>query len=103
MNPAMKKGRQAISWAITLVTIIFWAIPVAFVTSISNVSSLCERASWLAWLCTLPTPVNGILQGALPPIALAILFALLPVFLRALSKFEGVPLHSLVERSLQRR
>ncbi|KAK9898454.1 DUF221-domain-containing protein [Cystobasidium minutum MCA 4210] len=103
VKAADNKIRKIISWAITIVTIIFWAIPVAFVSSISNVSKLCSTVSWLSWLCTLPTPINGIIQGALPPIAFAILFMLLPIFLRKLSQFEGTPLHSLIERSLQKR
>lgn len=82
VKAADQKIRSIISWAITIVTIIFWwvapahlsicmqrlrltftflphrAIPVAFVSAISNVSRLCSTVSWLAWLCTLPTPVN---------------------------------------------
>lgn len=80
----------------------------AFVGLISNVSALCEQASWLAWLCTLPVrassrslpasrrpsseltlsfsaAINGIIQGSLPPIALAVLFLLLPIVLRRAS------------------
>ena len=80
------------------------------------VSYLCEKASWLAWLCKLPAPVNGIsasvallpaltstVQGVLPPAALAGLFILLPIVLRLFAKFEGIPLNSAIERSLMTR
>ena len=79
-------------------------------------SYLCEKASWLAWLCKLPAPVNGIsawrlssaaltsaVQGVLPPAALAVLFMLLPIVLRLFAKFEGIPLNSAIERSLMTR
>ncbi|KAH8926797.1 DUF221-domain-containing protein [Atractiella rhizophila] len=103
INPYQQKVRAAISWALTLGLIIFWAFPVAFVGLISNVSYLCLKASWLRWLCTLPVPINGIIQGVLPPVALAILFMLLPIVLRLFAKFEGIPLQSLVELSLMKR
>lgn len=86
----------------------------AFVGLISNVSALCQQASWLAWLCTLPVrasptlspslplllasheptllplaAINGIIQGSLPPIALAVLFILLPIVLRRASPFPA--------------
>ncbi|KAK9898455.1 DUF221-domain-containing protein [Cystobasidium minutum MCA 4210] len=103
VKPASNKIRKLISWTLTVLTIVFWAIPVTFVSAISNVSKLCTTVSWLSWLCDLGTPLNGIIQGALPPIAFAILFMLLPIFLRKLSQFEGTPLKSFVERSLQKR
>lgn len=69
-----------------------------------------------------PSPVSGIIQGVLPPAALAVLMMLLPIILRCesfrpvLSKFfvdpkllsldaaifEGIPLNSIVELSLMK-
>ena len=103
INPYQARVRYWISWAATLGLIILWAFPVAFVGLISNVSYLCSVASWLEWLCALPSPVNGIIQGALPPIALAILFILVPIFFRLLAQFEGVPLRTEIELSLMTR
>jgi hypothetical protein len=121
INPYSAGLRKLISYAVTCAVIIFWSIPTAFVTSISNVSNLCASVSWLGWLCTLRSPLNvslaqhirtyantmsstqGIIQGLLPPLALMLLFLLLPPFLRFLAVFEGVPLRSRVEHSLQQR
>lgn len=103
INPFQAKARFAISWAITIGLIILWAFPVAFVSLISNVSYLCVEVSWLAWLCTLPGPVNGIIQGILPPVALAVLFMLVPIIFRLLATFEGIPMRQLVELSLMKR
>lgn len=89
MNPYQRKVRTIISWALTIGLIIVWAIPVAFVGVVSNVDALCEEASWLAWICTLPAPALGIIKGVLPPALLAILFILLPIVLRLWIKLQG--------------
>ncbi|GAA5981751.1 hypothetical protein JCM10908_004590 [Rhodotorula pacifica] len=103
INPYQQRARYAISWAATIGLIITWSIPVAFVSAISNVSSLCVSVSWMRWLCNLPVPVNGIIQGALPPAALAVLFMLVPIILRLLGRFEGIPLRTGIELSLMTR
>lgn len=86
---AQRKVATAISWALTIGLIIVWAVPVAFVGVLSNVDELCLKASWLAWLCRLPSPVLGIIRGVLPPVLLAVLFMLLPIVLRIFVKSQG--------------
>jgi len=103
LNPYEKRIRMAISYAATAALIIFWSIPVAFVGIISNIEGLCHRESWLAWLCTIPSPVIGIIQGILPPVLLAVLMMLLPIVLRLLGRFEGIPTHTGLELSLMTR
>lgn len=103
MNPYQARVRKAISWAATLALIIFWSVPVAFVGVVSNVHSLCETASWLAWICKLPGVVVGIISGILPPLLLAVLMLLLPIVLRLFSKFEGTPTRTAIELSLMTR
>ncbi|KAJ7126145.1 DUF221-domain-containing protein [Mycena epipterygia] len=103
LNPYEMKVRMLASYAATAALIILWAFPVAFVGIISNVHSLCTTASWLAWICKIPTPVLGIISGILPPVALAVLMMLLPIVLRQFAIFEGIPKHSGVELSLMTR
>ncbi|KAG0148858.1 hypothetical protein CROQUDRAFT_669563 [Cronartium quercuum f. sp. fusiforme G11] len=103
LDPLQAQLRGMLSWAITIALIVFWSIPVAFVGIVSNVNGLCAQVSWMAWLCKLPTPIPGILQGVLPPVLLAVLFMLLPIVLRKLAIFQGIPLHSRVELSLMSR
>ncbi|KAH8834007.1 hypothetical protein DL96DRAFT_1491150 [Flagelloscypha sp. PMI_526] len=103
MDPYAMKIRFAVSWALTIGLIATWAIPVAFVGVISNIHSVCKQEPWLAWLCTLPAPVVGIIQGILPPVLLAVLFMLLPIVLRLFAKFEGIPKMTAVELSLMSR
>ncbi|KAG1745311.1 hypothetical protein EDB19DRAFT_1927258 [Suillus lakei] len=103
LNPYEKRIRMVISYSATAALIIFWAIPVAFVGIISNIEGLCVRESWLAWLCKLPSPVIGIIQGILPPVLLAVLMMLLPIVLRLLGRFEGIPTRTGLELSLMTR
>ncbi|CAK5261869.1 unnamed protein product [Mycena citricolor] len=103
MNPYEMKIRTLISYAATAALIIFWSIPVAFVGLVSNVHSLCTTASWLAWICKLPSVVVGILSGILPPVLLAVLMMLLPIVLRQFAVMEGMPKRTAVELSLMTR
>lgn len=103
MNPYEARIRTAISYLATAGLIICWAIPVAFIGVISNVTRLCATYSWLKWLCGLPPAVTGIISGVLPPVMLAVLMALLPIVLRLLARFEGIPKKTGLELSLMTR
>jgi len=61
--------------------IVFWAIPVAFVGLISNITYL-ESYSWLHWLTKIPTSIMGIISGLLPAVMLSILMSLVPIVMR---------------------
>ncbi|KAI0064338.1 DUF221-domain-containing protein [Artomyces pyxidatus] len=103
MNPYERRVRLALSWAATIGLIIVWAIPVAFVGAVSNIHSLCTTYHWLNWVCTLPHVVVNFIQGFLPTVLLAVLFMLLPIVLRMLARFEGIPQRTGVELSLMDR
>ncbi|KAF8962613.1 hypothetical protein BDZ97DRAFT_1824617 [Flammula alnicola] len=103
LNPYEQKIRIAISYAATAGLIILWAFPVAFVGVISNIHTVCTTASWLAWICKLPSVVVGIISGILPPVLLAVLMMLLPIVLRLLARLEGIPKYTGVELSLMTR
>ncbi|KAI8961647.1 DUF221-domain-containing protein [Daldinia sp. FL1419] len=76
--------------------IIFWAIPVAVVGVISNVTYL-STISWLSWIQLIPDVVLGFIQGLLPSVALSILMSLVPVIMRLCAKLSGEPSLSRVE------
>ncbi|KAG8739154.1 hypothetical protein FRC12_016411, partial [Ceratobasidium sp. 428] len=97
------RARFVLSWLLTFAVIAFWFVPTAFAGILSNVDQLCVKAQWLAWVCKLPPVVQGIIQGVLPPVFLAVLFILLPIYLRAMAVFECIPRHSLVSISLYKR
>lgn len=70
--------------------IVFWAIPVAFVGSISNIESLEKEYTWLAWLQKIPKFIMGAVQGLLPSVLLAILMSLVPIIMRSKSHFSAL-------------
>lgn len=76
--------------------IIFWAIPVAVVGVISNVSYL-ENLSFLTWLKQIPRIIMGVVTGLLPSVMLAILMSLVPVIMRLCAKLSGEPSFSRIE------
>jgi hypothetical protein len=103
LNPYEQRLRRVISYAATAALIILWSFPVAFVGVIGNLRGLCESYTWLAWVCKMPTEVFGIIAGLLPPILLAVLMMLLPIILRLLARFEGIPRKTGIELSLMTR
>ncbi|EJC99291.1 DUF221-domain-containing protein [Fomitiporia mediterranea MF3/22] len=103
LNLATMRIRTIISYIITAGLIVLWSFPVAIIGGLSNISSLCQAYSWLAWLCNIPHFAIGVIQGMLPAIMLAALMKLLPVILRLLARFEGMQRKTSVELSLMTR
>lgn len=77
--------------------VIFWAIPVAVVGVISNVSYLEATFPWLGFLNSVPQVIMGVITGLLPSVALSILMSLVPVIMRLCAKLSGEPSFSRVE------
>ncbi|KIK66859.1 hypothetical protein GYMLUDRAFT_37938 [Collybiopsis luxurians FD-317 M1] len=97
------RSKVTMSWMITIGLIILYSFPVAFIGTLSNVGALCKNFVWLEWICHAPTSVQSLIQGLLPPVLLAALFAVMPFVLRGLAWYEGLPRHSLISVSLYRR
>jgi hypothetical protein len=76
--------------------IVFWAIPVAFVGLISNITYL-ESYSWLSWLKKIPSPIMGVVSGLLPSVLLSVLMSLVPIVMRLCAKLKGEPSLARVE------
>jgi len=76
--------------------ILFWAIPVTFVGTISNIDALKE-ISFLTWLDKIPTVIMGFISGLLPSVLLAVLMSLVPIVMRLCAKLAGEPSLSRVE------
>jgi hypothetical protein len=69
--------------------IIFWGIPVSFTGALSQVTTLTQKLPWLGFINGLPKWLISFIQGVLPPLFLAILFAVLPILLRFLAGLTG--------------
>ncbi|KAG9067618.1 hypothetical protein KI688_012403 [Linnemannia hyalina] len=89
LDTVNKKGRHMIATAAASALILLWTFPVLFVTGIANLDALIKLLPFLKFLNDLPTSIIGIIQGILPPLFLAILMAVLPIILTAMSRFEG--------------
>ncbi|KAI1740726.1 hypothetical protein F4680DRAFT_458366 [Xylaria scruposa] len=76
--------------------IIFWAIPVAVVGAISNISYL-EGIFFLNWIRLIPEIVLGFVQGLLPSVLMSVLLSLVPIVMRLCAKLSGEPSLSRVE------
>ncbi|KAK5955526.1 hypothetical protein OHC33_003166 [Knufia fluminis] len=94
--------RTALVVSVIVGMIILWAIPIAFTSAVSQLTTLADKYSWLGWLLTLPSWFRAFLQGVLPIILLALLMFLLPLILRMLSRFQGIKSGMLVELSVQK-
>ena len=81
--------------------VIFYAIPTAFVGSISNITYLTDQVQWLRFIYRLPSQILGLITGLLPSVMLAIWLALLPFILRIATRFQGHPTRTAIELTVQ--
>ncbi|KAK3701719.1 hypothetical protein QZH41_018872 [Actinostola sp. cb2023] len=94
-----RKIRSAIVAVFVFLLVVFWMIPVAFVSSLIQLESLGKRVPFLAKVNELPIFVTGFLGGFLGGLALLIFFIILPLILRLVSKLQGLVSLSEVQRS----
>ncbi|KAG6008416.1 hypothetical protein E4U21_004438 [Claviceps maximensis] len=87
----------------TLVTaaIIFWAIPSAFIGTISNIETVTKQFRFLNFLNLLPKVILSFIQSFLPAIALSLLMAIVPWLLRICGAMSGIPTVTRVELFVQ--
>lgn len=71
--------------------VILWAIPVAFVGLVSNITYLTNKLPWLRFIYNMPTQLLGIITSLAPTIALTLLMMLLPIFIRKMALLSGTP------------
>ncbi|KAK9462509.1 uncharacterized protein V1516DRAFT_633522 [Lipomyces oligophaga] len=87
--------------AFITVLVIFWAIPVAAVGAISNITYLTDKVHFLRFILNCPKVLYGLITSLLPTILLAVLMMLLPIILRLMAKLSGAPSTSVVEYKVQ--
>ncbi|VFQ96266.1 unnamed protein product [Cuscuta campestris] len=80
----------------------FFMIPITFVQSLANIEGIRKKAPFFKAIFDMPF-IKSFIQGFLPGIVLKIFLMLLPTILMFMSKFEGFPsLSSLERRSASR-
>jgi calcium permeable stress-gated cation channel len=77
--------------AFVVALIIFWAVPVAFVGSISNINYLIDKLHFLSFITHVPSVILGVITGLLPVVLMSVLMALLPIILRCKFLFQTLP------------
>lgn len=92
-NLSLTATKRTIKYVLanTLLTlmVIFWCIPVAVVSAITNINSLTQIVPFLSFLNKLPSFLMGLVTGLLPVIALAVLMSLVPPFIKFMGKVSG--------------
>lgn len=81
--------RYGVSVAFVGALVIFWAIPSAFVGSLSNINNLTDMVPFLEFITDVPDWILGAITGLLPTILMAVLMALVPIILRCESTHKN--------------
>ncbi|GME86639.1 unnamed protein product [Ambrosiozyma monospora] len=80
-----------------IASIIFWAIPVAFVGMISNITYLTNMVHFLKFIYNMPKVFLGLITSLLPTVMLSVLMMVLPMFIRSMGKLRGEATYQRVE------
>ncbi|ESZ91803.1 hypothetical protein SBOR_7819 [Sclerotinia borealis F-4128] len=81
--------RTAVISAVVFGMILLWSTPVAWTSTLSQISSLVKTTSWLHWLQVVPEKVLQAVAGVLPALVLSILLSLVPTILGYLAFVQG--------------
>lgn len=90
--------RQYVVYVIVALTIFFYMIPIGFISAFTTLANLKKLLPFLKVIVDQPE-VRTVLEAYLPQIALIVFLALLPKLLLFLSKNEGIPSQSHIERA----
>ncbi|KAG2318996.1 hypothetical protein Bca4012_054779 [Brassica carinata] len=85
--------RQYVIYFLVAITILFYMVPIAFVSAITTLANLQKALPFLKPIVDIAF-IRTILESYLPQIALIVFLAMLPKFLMFLSKSEGIPSQS---------
>ncbi|KAK5952510.1 hypothetical protein OHC33_006554 [Knufia fluminis] len=102
MNPAVRVSKSFTAIALIVAIIVFWAIPVGFVGTISNIKYLADNYTFLAWINKLPPSIIGLIQGFLPPFLLSMITSYVPFWFRDIAELSGEPTAQSAENMTQK-
>ncbi|MQM13916.1 hypothetical protein Taro_046843, partial [Colocasia esculenta] len=84
-----RKIRESIVYIIIFLMVVFYMVPIAFVSAFTTLQNLKKYLPFLKSIVDIPA-IKTVLEAYLPQIALIIFLALLPKLLMFLSKAEGI-------------
>ncbi|GLU22615.1 hypothetical protein SLE2022_386770 [Rubroshorea leprosula] len=90
INFFQRQIRQCVVYAIVFLVIVFYIIPITFISGITTLANLEKLLPFLKPIVEIDV-LRTVLEAYLPQLALIIFMALLPKFLLFLSKTEGIP------------
>jgi calcium permeable stress-gated cation channel len=93
MRLYMRQIRQVIVYAVVFLTVVFYMIPISFISALTTLANLERLAPFLKTVVDRPE-LKTVLEAYFPQLVLIIFLALLPSFLMFLSKSEGIPSES---------
>ncbi|KAF8030753.1 hypothetical protein BT93_D0056 [Corymbia citriodora subsp. variegata] len=93
-----RQTRQYIIYIVVALTIFFYMIPITFVSAFTTLENLKKYLPFLKPILKIAA-IRTVLEAYLPQIALIVFLALLPKLLMFLSKLEGIPSRSHIERA----
>lgn len=88
-----RQTRQYVIYVIVFLTVVFFMIPIGFISAITTLANLRKLLPFLKPIVD-QDAIKTVLEAFLPQLALIIFLALLPKFLLFLSKEEGIPSES---------
>lgn len=94
----------AVVWAIVIAASIFFAIPTAFIGTLSHITDLVALAPWLGFLNTNKPGAkfwSGLITGVLPPALLGLLLLLVPILMKLAARMQGHPTRKEVSLRVQ--
>uniref|UniRef100_A0AC34GPI1 DUF221-domain-containing protein n=1 Tax=Panagrolaimus sp. ES5 TaxID=591445 RepID=A0AC34GPI1_9BILA len=89
LTAARRRIKKLIAIIALTAMVIFWSIPIALVGAITNINMLTDRVKFLSFINNMPDVLLGLITGLLPVVALAILMALVPLFIRLIANIAG--------------
>eukprot|EP00127_Corallochytrium_limacisporum_P005793 Clim_evm11s211 gene=Clim_evmTU11s211 len=98
INLKSRQIRKCVVGTVVAAIVLFYTIPITFVSSLTTLESLSERLPFLEDVANASPVVKGFLEGFLPSLALIIFFAFLPPMMKALTHQEGVFRNSDLDR-----
>ncbi|RYQ81899.1 hypothetical protein Ahy_B10g100492 isoform D [Arachis hypogaea] len=90
--------RKYLVHAIVALTIVFYMVPISFISAFTTLQNLVELAPFIEPVVRIKA-LRTVLEAYLPQLALIIFFYLLPKLLLYLSKLEGIPTQSQAVRA----
>ena len=93
-----RQVRQYVVYVIVALTIVFFMIPIGFISALTTLKNLKKYLPFLKPIVDIDA-IKTVLEAYLPQLALIIFLALLPKLLYSLSKAEGIPSEGHVVRA----